>query len=242
MSIDISGIIQAKLAQMDEDGTIQRRIEEALEKSVLAAVTSELESYSFRRSIEDQLKKSTSGIAEKCGLSSYNGFIMEKMAQIVQSMYTEDFAEKAQKVLSDVLITKYEGVKLSDIFKRYQEWVCETTEESDKYDRQEFTAKLEVSESGHFTSYTITFADEPMENKYSWGKKGDVQIRFYVYRDKEADSISSLWLRGTNVKETVALGYLTEFEAFLVNLYYNDTPIILDDVDPTDYKYFDVDI
>lgn len=242
MSFDFSGIIQAKLAQMEEDGTIQKKIEEALEKSVLCAVTSELESYSFRRSIEEQLKQSTSGIAEKCGLSSYNGFIAEKVAQIVRTMYTEDFAEKVKKALSDVLIVKHEGIKLSDLFERYREWVCSVTEESDKYERQEFTAKLETSESGPFTSYTITFADEPEENKYSWDKHGEIQIRFYVYQDKEADSISSLWLHGHNVKETVALGYLTEFEAFLVNLYYNDTKIILDDVDPIDYKYFDVDI
>lgn len=242
MSIDFSGIIKAKLAQMEEDGTIQKKIEEALEKSVLTAVTSELEGYSFRRSIEEQLRESVSSVAETCGLSSYNGFIAEKMAQIVRNMYTEDLAEKAKKALGDVLITKYEGIKLSDIFKRYRDWVCEVTDVSDKYDRQEFTAKLETGESGPFTAYTITFADEPEENKYSWGRKGDIQIRFFVYQDEEADSISSLWLHGYNVKETVALGHLTEFEAFLVSLYYNDTKIILDDVDPTDYKYFDVDI
>lgn len=241
MSFDFSGIIQAKLAQMEEDGTIQKKIEEALEKSVLAAVTSELESYSFRRSIEEQLRNSTSGIAEKCGLASYNGFIVEKMTQIVRSMYTEDLAEKAQKALSDVLVAKYEGIKLSDIFERYRDWVCRTTEDSEKYDRQEFTADLEVSESGCFTSYRITFADEPAESRHNWDKP-DIQIRFFVYQDKEADSIASLWLRGQNVKETVALGYLTEFEAFLVNLYYNNTPIILDQVDPDEYKYFDVDI
>lgn len=242
MNLDITAIIEAKLAKMEEDGTIQKKIEEALENSVLAAITSELESYSFRRSIEGQLKESTSGIAAKCGLSSYNGFIVEKAAQIVRSMYTEDFAEKVQKALSDVLLVKYEGVKLSDLFARYREWVCSVTDEGDKYERQEFTAKLETSESGPFTSYTITFADEPMENKYSWDKHGDIQIRFFVYQDKEADSISSLWLNGYNVKETVALGCLTEFQSFLVNLYYNDTPIILDQVDPDDYKYFDIDI
>lgn len=242
MNMDVTAIVEAKLAKMEEDGTIQRKIEEALEKSILAAITSELEGYSFRRSIEEQLKESTSGVAAKCGLSSYNGFIAEKAAQIVRAMYTEDFAEKVKKALSDVLLVKYEGIKLSDIFARYRDWVCRTTEESEKYERQEFTAKLETSESGLFTSYTITFSDEPLENKYSWDKHGDIQIRFYVYGDKEADSISSLWLNGYNVKETVALGYLTEFQAFLVNLYYNDTPIILDQVDPYDYKYFDIDI
>ena len=58
MNINVSEIIAAKLAQMDADGTIKRKIEESLEKSIMSAIASELESYSFRRGIEDQLKES----------------------------------------------------------------------------------------------------------------------------------------------------------------------------------------
>lgn len=240
MNIDVSGIIEAKLAEMEKNGVIQKKIEDALEKSVLNAITSELESYSFRRSIEEQLKESTSGIAEKCGLSSYNAFISDKTKQIVQNMYTEDFAKKVQKALNDTLLKKHEDVKLSDIFKRYQDWVCEHTDYADKYDRQTFTADLDIDADGVFTRYRIRFADESLMDK--WDHKPDITIGFYVYGDKEKDTISSLWLGDKNVRETVALGYLSEFEAFLVNLFYNDTEILLDDVDPDEYNCFDIDI
>ena len=230
MNIDVSAIIEAKLAEMEKSGVIQKKIEDALEKSVLSAITSELESYSFRRSIEDQLKESTSGIAEKCGLSSYNAFISDKTKQIVQNMYTEDFAEKVQKALNDTLLKKHEDVKLSDIFKRYQDWVCEHTDCEDKYDRQTFTADLDIDADGLFTRYRIRFADERLVDK--WDHKPDITIGFYVYGDKEKDTISSLWLGDKSVRETVALGHLSEFEAFLVNLFYNGTKILLDAVDP----------
>lgn len=240
MNVDVSGIIADKLAQMEADGTIKKKIEEALEKSVLSAITSELEGYSFRRSIEEELRKSTAGIAEKCGLAGYNGFIAEKARQIVQNMYTEDFAQKVQAALSDTLLQKHEGVKLSDIFKRYQDWVCEHTDYEDKYDRQTFTADLDIDADGVFTRYRIRFADEPLGDK--WNHKPDITIGFYVYGDKEKDTISSLWLGDKSVRETVALGHLSEFEAFLVNLFYNGTEILLDDVDASDYGYFDIDI
>lgn len=240
MNIDVSGIIEAKLTEMEKNGVIQKKIEDALEKSVLNAITSELESYSFRRTIEEQLKESTSGIAEKCGLSSYNAFIADKAKQIVQAMYTEDFAEKVQKALNDTLLKKHEGVKLSDIFKRYRDWVCETTDEEDKYAREKFTADLDVDTDGVFTRYRIRFADELLQNK--WDHKPDIILQFYVYGDKKEDTISSLWFDGENVRESVKMGYLSEFKAFLVNLFYNDTKILLDDVDPREYDYFDIDI
>jgi hypothetical protein len=240
MNIDVSGIIADKLAQMEADGTIKKKIEEAIEKSVLGAVTSELEGYSFRRSIEEELRKSTSGVAANCGLSGYNGFIAEKVRQLVQNMYTEDFAQKVQAALSDTLLQKHEGVKLSDIFKRYQDWVCEHTDYEDQYDRQTFTADLDIDEDGVFTRYRIRFADEPLKDKGD--HRPDITIGFYVYGDKEKDTISSLWLNDKNVRETVALGHLSEFEAFLVNLFYNNTEILLDQFDADAYSYFDIDI
>lgn len=239
MQVNLTGIIEAKLAAMEQEGVIQKKIEDALEKSIMSAISSELESYSFRRSIEEQLRQATAGIAEKCGLSSYNTFIAEKTKQIVQGMYTEDFAEKVQKALNDTMLKKHEGVKLSDIFKRYHDWVCEHTDPEDKYDRRTFTADLDIDADGVFTRYRIRFADEPLEDKRD--HKPDINVQFYVYGDKEKDTISSLWLDGKNVRETVALGYLTEFEAFLVNLFYNNTEILLDRFDADDYCYFDID-
>lgn len=90
MVIDISKIVSDKLSQMEQDGVIQKAIEDGIEKSILSAVTSAVTGYQFKREIEKQVEDAVGGIAGKCGLSSYNGFIAQKAAEIVQNMYNED--------------------------------------------------------------------------------------------------------------------------------------------------------
>lgn len=245
MTIDISGIIEAKLAQMEADGVIRKKIEDALEKSVLSAVTSELDSYNFTRELQEEMRKAVSGIAEQTGLAAYNGFIAEKVRQIVQDAATDDLTAKLQTALEGVLLKKHEGVKLSDIFKRYHTWVCEHTEEGDKYDRERYTAELVVEESGSWTRYDARFADRPDANKpYSFDSddRPDIDLYFSIYGHEEKARIGVLRLNGSYIDKQLRIGTLSEFEAFLVNLYYNQTEILVDMEDADDYGYFDVDI
>lgn len=242
MNVDISGIIAAKLAQMEEEGTIKRKIEETLEKSVLDAITSELSSYSFRSKIAEQVKQAADGVAERCGLSAYNGFIVEKARAIVQELYTNDIAEKMQAALDSVLLKKYENIKLSDIFNRYREWVLENTDESDKYEREHYTATLDVEERGAFIHYKIRFADRPLTGGLFGDSRADIEVHLCSYGDKKAETITGLYVNNHDLHDTLKIGYLTDFEAFLVNLYYNGTMIQLDVEDVDDDDAFDIDI
>lgn len=242
MEINVSKIIADKLDQLNNDGVIQKKIEESIEKAVIGAITSEIDSYQFRRSISEQVAKSVSSAAADCGFSAYNGFIAEKVKSIVQDMYTADISQKVQDALNDVMLKKHENIKLSDIFNRYRKWVWENTEESDKHERGHYTGELEVKEDGHFTSYICKFADHKLENLSYYTEKPEIEVRICVYGEKKADKITNLYLDGHNLKDSVKLGYLSEFEAFVVNLYYNGTEIILDPDDVDDSDYFDIDI
>ena len=110
MNIDVSQIIADKLAQLEADGTITRKIEETLEKSIMSAITSELESYTFRNGIQKQLNAAVSTLAGDIGLSAYNGYIAEKCRAIVQSHFTTDISERLEKTLNDIMFTKYENI------------------------------------------------------------------------------------------------------------------------------------
>jgi len=244
MNIDVSQIVAAKLAQLDEDGTIKRKIEETLEKTILSAITSELESYSFRSNIQEQLKASVSTIAADCGLSAYNGYIAEKCKTIVQNLFTTDISERVEKALNDIMFTKHENIKLSDIFKRYREWVLEDTDESDKYERETFTHALEVKEEGAWTRYVCKFADHTLSSHIYGKEDPDIEIRFSTWNgdNRKTSSISMLFLNGHYMKDSFKVGRLTDFEAFILNLYYNETQIILDDEDVDEDPYFDIDI
>ena len=89
MNIDVSKIVADKLAQLDADGVIQRKIEETVEKTVMDAITSELSSYTFRNGISKQVSESVSKLAADCGFSAYNGFIADTVKRVVQDMSSQ---------------------------------------------------------------------------------------------------------------------------------------------------------
>ena len=245
MTIDVSSIIAGKLAQMEKDGVIQKKIEEVLEKNTLAAITLEFESYSFTRDIREQMRTAVAGVAEQSGLAAYNGFIAEKVRQIVQDVAGADMAAKLQAALEGVILQKHEGVKLSDIFKKYHAWVCEHTDEADKYDRELYTAELEIDESRGFTYYDVKFADRPNATRdYSVDSddRPDACLHLSTWKDEKTARITTLKLNGSYIDKNLRIGTLSEFEAFVVNLYYNGTEILVDMEDADDYGYFDIDI
>lgn len=241
MEINISEIVTAKLEQMKRDGVIEKKIEETLEKSIMDAITSELGGYSFKHAISKQVSDGISEIAANCGFSAYNGFIAERIKAIIQDMYTSDISQKVQAALDDVMLKQHENVKLSDIFQAYRKWVLENTEESEKYERQKFTHQLDVKEDGSFTHYTCTFADHPLENTYGYRERGDIVLRFCTYGDKSKTTISSIHLSDRDISKSLRIGTLSDFEAFVVNLFYNKTDIIMDVDDVEEDPYFDID-
>ena len=241
MNIDISQIVANKLAQMEEEGTIQRKIEETLEKTVLDAISSELNSFSLKCDIQKQVKESVSKIAADCGFSAYNGFIAQTVKNILQQQYTQDITERVQKALDTMLLQRHENVRLSDIFTQYRKWVLEATDY--ECDRETFTMDLEIKRDGGFTWYTCRFADRPIEySVYGSRENPDIEMQLLAWENKKEGAINHLYINGHELKETIKIGVLSDFEAFLVNLYYTETPIILDPEDVPDNNYFDIDI
>lgn len=223
MEINISEIINAKLAQMAQDGVIKQKMEESLEKTVLNAISSELESYALQKQIQEKVREHIGGIADNLGLEAYNGFLAERVRDIVRDLYTEDISQKVQKKLTDVLLKKHENVKLSDIFKAYRKWVNESVDSEDQRMRGYYTGALEVRDDGNWPRYVCRFAEEPDQEETP-----AVLISFLKYSQNETAKISSLYLEGHNMACTAKIGYLTEFEAFVANLYFSGTEIELD--------------
>ncbi len=237
MNIHITKIVNDKIASLEAEGTIKNKIEESIEKTVLGAITSALEDWSLKRDIEKQVSESVSDIAKEIGFSAYNGFIAEKIKQITEGVMREDVAQKIQKVFDDMLIVKHDGIKLSEIFNKYREWVCEHTDESDKWERREFVCALEEKEEGGFHHYKVRFNSERLD-RYD---AAEIEFSFCTYGEKEKAEISRLKLDGDDSGEAFKLGYLTEVQSLLANLYFNKTEIILDIGGIDDDNRFDID-
>ncbi len=241
MELNISEIVTAKLAQMERDGIVQKTIEESLEKGVLDAITSELNSYAFKHAISQQVSQCIGEVAANCGFSAYNGFIAERVKAIIQDMYTTDISQKVQSALNDVMLKKHENVKLSEIFQAYRDWVIQHTDIEDKYERREFTRQLNEDERGNFTHYTCAFADHPLDDTYGSDDQGDIVLRLCAYNKENKTVISRVYLDGRNISQSLRIGSLADFEAFVVNLFYSKTEIILDVEDVEEYSHFDID-
>lgn len=245
MNLNIDKIVSDKLAQMESERTIEKKIEETLEKTILSAVADALSDYKFKHEIQNQIAQNVNNLAQNCGLSGYNGFVAEKAAAVVRECYSNDFAEKVKSALDALMVKKYDNVKLSDIFSYYREWVCKNVDESEKYDRKTYTGSLDVEPASFGGEFIICrFADHPIEGRNRFSQKEDPEIEIKIYHSKTENShcISSLYFDGHNMQNSLKIGFLSDFEQYVLNLFFNKTPIILDVNDVDDSENFDIDI
>lgn len=225
MTIDISAIIQEKLTQMEENGTLQKKLEETIENALVDAVSSSFSCWNFRESIGKQLNACVSTIAQDCGLTAYNTFISNHVRNLVSELLEEDLKNKLQSAVDDILLRKQENVKLSDIFRRYRDYVMETVDADDKYDRGHFTSQLDIREDGpSFTFYTCRFS--PF-SEWESGADETVELKICQYKDHLSD-IAHLMIGGTNMKDALRMGHFDAFERYVLNLFLNETELIID--------------
>jgi hypothetical protein len=243
MNINIQEIVDNKIKALNEDGTIKNTIEKTIENTLLKAITDALGDYTLRRNIEKMVTDQVSSVVADIGFTAYNSFIAEKVKQITEEVCRDDIAEKIQKTFNEMLVVKRDNIKLSEIFDQYRKWVCEEVEEPEKYSLEYFHVKFERNEE--YDWYDIELAKEKPKDKYSWHYL-DHAIHFTLhkkFKEPGMGYISSTYLDNCNIKDRFRFRHLSDIEALLINLTYNETPIIIDveSEDDIDNSY-DVDI
>lgn len=224
LNIDIQAIVNDHIKAMEEKGIIEKTIQDTVEKTVLKAITDSLECYELRRGIEKKIAAEISGIVNDIGFTAYNSFIAEKIKAITEGVCNADIATKIQKTFDEILVIKRESIKLSEVFDKYREWVCESVDESEKYDLEQFYVKFEEDE--RYGWFKIELAKENPKSSYS-----DEVIKFTLFKNSNKQgfgSISSTYIEGYDIKKNFKFGHMSEFELLLVNLVYNETPIEID--------------
>lgn len=247
MNIDINVIVTKKLKEMKENKSIEKLLEENIEKAITKGIEGALDSYSLQREIENKIETQVSAVVKEIGFTGYNGFISEKIKQITEDVCRDDIATKIQKTFNDLLIVKRDNIKLSEIFEEYRNYMCESTDESEKYELERFY--VEVNEEASYRWITFKMAKEKPE-RYSHRSEDDY-IEFTIHRNSSNEEnedykkgwMGTVYLGEKNLKDTLKIGSMSKVESLITNIYYNKTPIIIDIECEDDIDcYFDVDI
>jgi hypothetical protein len=241
MNINIQEIVDNKIQELNNSGTIQAAIEATLEKTVIGAITSALSDYSLRNKIEKQVTEQVSEVVKDIGFTAYNTFIANKVKQITEEVCRADIAEKVQQALDDMLLKRREEIKLSEIFELYRKELCEDVEEQDKWDRGYFHVKFERNE--RYGWYDIELAEEPQRSGYSKYSRDIHRFTLHQIPDRSGYGyISTVYLEGQSFKDKFRFGRLSDIEGLLSNLAYNKTPVLIDIEDEDDIdNSFDID-
>lgn len=247
MILDISKIVSDKLAQMEENGSIRLFLEEQIEKTVKGAIESAISGYSLKRDIEEQITAGFPEIVNRIGLSAYNTYIAETVRKVTMATLEGDAQEKIQATIEGILLKKRESIKLSEIMAEYRKWVNSSDDEDEKRSRNEdndgYTCAVR-EEKGHygsnFKSYKLYFDEEGNKDSKDFDDYDigvDLSLLWTV--GKDSVKILNLYFDGMKVSREFVHHTPSSFEALLLNLHFNNTPIIMDvdEIDEDDHYY-----
>lgn len=242
MNLDVQAIADNKIQLMHDTGEIKEQIESDVSKVILKAVDDAIDNYSIRNAIEESVSKDISAVLKKVDFTTYNGFIAEKVKELTEGILRADISTKIQEAFKNIFIEKRDKIKLSEILKAYRDWICEDTEEPEKYELENFYVKM-VDRAPEFSWIDFTLAKEE-PNSYSYHDSD--YFRFTAHRgfkeQKNIGFISSVIFGDTPLDKALTINP-NKFQAFIMNLVYNKTPVEIDIEDESDIDdSFDVDI
>lgn len=229
MSIDFNVMIQNKINEMEESGEIKKHFEDALRKLILDSVSSALNGYNFKRKIEEKVESQVAPCLDSLNFTAYNSFICQKVKQITEQYLKEDMAKKVSETFKNIFALKRESIKLSEIFEEYRKWQISYTDTAEMYglDKQ-FYASIK-SDNGQWLECAISKISPKESMPYSGRERKDIfSCNFGFTISKAREKIVSLYFEGASVDEAVKITSYNEVQTLLLNLYYNETPIILD--------------
>lgn len=233
MSIDINKIAQEKITEMEKNGEIKKHLEEKLQKLILDSVSSALSGYDVQKKIKEKIESQIAPCLDALDFTAYNSFICEKVKQITEEYLKEDIAKKISDTFEGVFMLKRESIKLSEVFVEYRKWLIDDLEENEQYElNNEFYASIE-DEKGYWLECSISKEQPSNDSIYCSNRKDiytcDFGFRVHKkYNQNGIGYIGSVYFEGSSVKDVLKITSYNKFQSLLLNLYYNETPVILD--------------
>lgn len=239
MSIDINKIALEKINEMEESGEIKKHFEDKLQKLVLDSVSSALDDYNLKRKIKEKVEQQISPCLDTLNFSGYNSFICQKIKQISEDYLSEDISLKVVDMFEKMFVHKRESIKLSEIFDAYREWITGYLDDNEKYENDnEFYASVDI-DNGCTYFIDCALSEKEPEKSYLNPDRKDIYVADYGFRiskytTDEYGKIFSVYFNGHKIEDFLKIASYNKFETLLLNLYYNETPVIIDIDDTCD--------
>lgn len=237
MNIDIQALVNAKLKEMEEGKVLENLISSTVEKAVTKAVTDAIDGYSIKNIIEKKIEKDVKAGVESVGFCAYNTIVADQVQKLIHSVIKEDIATKVNKIFNDVMINKKETIKLSEIVDEYRtlydDWDCEQLAElDDGY----FHVVWDEEETDYGSKHmTIIFSQHKQKrnraiysNYYTGDKENKLEITLSIWKDEKDARITSIKFEDAKLDDLKSLRNMSDFEAFLANIYLNETKVEID--------------
>lgn len=249
--LDLSGIIKDKVDAMENDGAIKAYIEATIERTVKDVLDDVLDGYQLKKALREKLSEGLNDIVNSIGLEGYNTFIAEAVRKMVTARLEGDATEKIRDAIEGALLMKRENIKLSEILSEYRSLMNEIDDNDDKNRLNEeeggFTCSVRKKENSYnsgFSYYNLYFDDEGFkesEDRDDYAVVVEFSGIWSKYLSNEV-KIKEVYFRGERLSRQFIPHLPDRFETLILNLYFNQTPVIVDleNCDEEDH-YYEVD-
>lgn len=229
----IKDVISKKL----EDGTIEKLIEQQLEKGVMNALNSLFRSYGdVTKVIEEKVKSVMIPYLERYDYSEYIVKLDSVLVDVLKSASLEN--KKLLTNFKDLMTPEEirEKITVTELFEKWKKYVAENVDtdgldidydDSPTYESVEVICEFEEDERrswSKFESGTLVFECEH-----------DEKMNFEVKLQRWEDSRDKTWTIDYKANHEIgSLRYLNEFEIYLMKLNQAGTKIEMDTIGETD--------
>lgn len=203
----LRGEMIAALDRLIASGKIERALDENLEKTVGAVLSSELRQYSdFGKTLEALVKEAIK-LDDKLGIPGYNDLVLKIVKQKLDAVADKAIRDGLDKQLSELLAMPPESVKLSKLVSDFIEY-AENHKEHEREGSSDITLIVDDPKSystGGAVHRSIYLDPEGGKEKY------DCAIKL----DTMDGQVHSVRVDGKELKERLFIGSLYGFERSL---------------------------
>ena len=237
---EIEKIVTNKVAEMINDGTLKKKIEQDVEQQILNSLSSAVKSWEIEDIIKKKLKGELSEELSNLSFEGYTNKVIEAVCKIVSIEENTDLTERVKLFYKDVFGKTDGVVKIQTIIDKYVEEMTDKKEGSCCYDDLSDYSNISVSYDEEHDWFRIKFITEEQNRYSSYSSQKSNNENYYEllltksHKNKTKYHILSVY-GGEDRKDLTgrfSYKYYSGLEKYLLNLYLNqvDIEISTDDV------------